>query len=370
MSAPGTARRAAAALGATALLLLSGCASPAYYTQAISGHLSLMGSREPVEEYLAQLPPDGETARQLRAAQAILAFAEQELDLPAGDSYQTYVPMDGVAITWNVVATPPFELKPKRWCFLVAGCVPYRGYFKQHDADRFAGKLRGKGLDVSVSRATAYSTLGWFDDPILGTMLSGPVADLAEVLIHELAHQSVYVRGATSFNESYATFVAQVGVRAWMLHSGDEDGLARWEAREAATRDFIHLLGATRDELAEVYAGSDDAERLAMEKQRVFAGLETAYQQLVTDRWDGRNWYQGWFEPPPNNADLALVGSYTDGLCAFETLWRESGADFARFHRAVAAKGELDPAARALWLETPCPEPTPGIPFIEPASVL
>jgi len=329
-----------------------------------------MGAREPVDEVLARLPPDSATAQQLRDAQAIIAFAEQELGLPAGDSYQSFVPMEGVAVTWNVVATPPYDLKPRRWCFLVAGCVPYRGYFDQADADRFAGKLRNKQLDVSVSRATAYSTLGWFDDPILGTMLSGPVANLAEVLIHELAHQSVYVRGATEFNESYATFVAQQGVRAWMTESGDVQGLAQWEARESASQDFIRLLSATRSALAQLYAGGGDEEYLATEKQRLFKDLEDHYQQMVTDTWAGRDWYGGWFNPPPNNADLALVGSYTGGLCAFAGLWQEAGGDFKRFHRLVAARGEMDKTSLATWLESPCPEVTTDITFIEPVRIL
>ncbi len=329
-----------------------------------------MGSREPVEEALAKLPPDSATAQQLRNAQAIIVFADQELGLPAGDSYQSYVPMEGVAVTWNVVATPAYALKPKRWCFPVAGCVPYRGYFDQDDADRFAGKLRDKQLDVSVSRATAYSTLGWFDDPILGTMLSGPVADLAEVLIHELAHQSVYVRGATEFNESYATFVAQQGVRAWMNKRGDMPGLAQWEAREAASGDFIRLLSATRTALAQLYAGGGDEEYLASQKKRLFNDLEDHYQQMVIDTWAGRDWYGGWFNPPPNNADLALIGSYTGGLCAFESLWLEANGNFAAFHRLVAAKAEMDKASLAAWLETPCPEVTTGITLIEPLRIL
>lgn len=361
--------RGTAALLITTLLLLAGCASPAYYGQAVSGHLSLMGSREPLDEYLAQLPPDEHTAQQLRSAQAIIRFAEQELGLPAGDSYQTFVPMDGVAITWNVVATPSFSLKPRRWCFLVAGCVPYRGYFDQSDADRFADRMRDKGLDVAVSRATAYSTLGWFDDPILGTMLSGPVADLAEVLIHELAHQSVYVRGATTFNESYATFVARQGVLRWMRQQGDEAGLAQWQVREAASQDFIELLSATRTALGKVYA-SGDTQNLAQEKQRLFTELEENYAKLVSHTWNGRDWFGGWFNPPPNNADLALVGSYTGGLCAFQTLWLEAEGDFVRFHRLVAGKAEMGKAAIDSWLETPCPDGASHVTFIEPNRVL
>jgi len=336
-------------------ILLTGCASPAYYAQAVSGHLALMRSREPVATYIQDAETDDRTAGRLALAQELLAFAEDTLDLPADGSYETYAPTPGGAVTWNVVATPPFSLEPKRWCFPVAGCVPYRGYFEREDAERFAERMRARGRDVSVSRARAYSTLGWFEDPILGTMLDGSEAALADTLFHELAHQALYVKGATAFNESYATFVAREGVRAWMTRAGNPAGLAAWEAREAAAAAFIDLLGDTREQLARRYAEGGTEAELRADKARILAALRQRYDDLVATAWDGRDRFGGWFDPPPNNADLALMGSYTGGLCAFETLWVEADGDFRRFHALARAVGEKSREARRAWLDTPCP---------------
>ncbi len=354
MSAAGRVRFAPIPL-LLALFALGGCASPAYYAQAVSGHLELMRSRQDIGRYIEAAAPDDATAERLSTAQAMLRFAERELALPANGSYREFAPTPGDAVTWNVVATPPYSLAPRRWCFPVAGCVPYRGYFEREDAERFAAKMRRKGRDASVSGAGAYSTLGWFDDPILGTMLERSDADLADVLFHELAHQALYVKGDTDFNESYASFVGRQGVRAWMHATGDTEGLARWEAREDATRDFLALLGAARRQLRALYAAGGTEAELATGKREAFRDLRADYDRLVQEAWAGRDRFGGWFDPPPNNADLALVASYTGGLCAFETLWREAGEDFSRFHALARERGELPADTRTAWLATPCP---------------
>lgn len=340
-------------------LMLGACASPAYYTQAISGHLDLMRARQPVDDYLDQAPPGDPAAERLALAMDLLAFAEAELDLPSDGSYDSYAPTPDKAVTWNVVATPPYSLDPKRWCFPVAGCVPYRGYFDRDDAERFADRMRGKGRDVSVSGASAYSTLGWFDDPLLDTMLEGPDTDLADTLFHELAHQRLYVAGATDFNESYATFVGREGVRAWMRTAGRDDELDRWEERQEATRAFLALLADTRAALAGRYAAGGPEAQLAADKARLFDQLREDYDRLVRESWNGVDRFGAWFDPPPNNADLALVGVYVGGLCAFEGLWRRAGADFRQFHDLARERGRLPAEDRARWLASPCPETAP-----------
>ncbi len=337
------------------LATLGACASPAYYAQAVSGHLELMRAREPIDDYLARAEPGDATAARLATVSDMLAFAGEMLDLPADGSYETWAPTNDDAVTWNVVATPPYSLEPKRWCFPVAGCVPYRGYFDQEAAERFAERQRRRDRDVSVSRATAYSTLGWFEDPVLGSMLDGDDADLADTLFHELAHQRLYVAGAAEFNESYATFVAGQGVRAWAGRQDDGAWLESWEWRQQATREFLALLARHRDTLADFYASESDPDRLAAGKAQRFDALRGDYDALVADRWDGLDLFGSWFDPPPNNADLALVSSYTGGLCAFATLWREAEGDFEAFHDLARAAGDLPKAQRRAWLETPCP---------------
>jgi predicted aminopeptidase len=201
------------------------CAGPGYYVQAVSGHWHLMRERTVIDEILGNPKTDPERARKLRHVQGILEFAEQELQLPAGDSYQSFVETRREAVVWNVVAAPEFSLSPRKWCFIVAGCVPYRGYFDHDDAQRFGLRLERKGLDVSVSPAGAYSTLGWFSDPLLDTMLTRSDWQLAAYLFHELAHRKLYVRGDTDFNEAYARHVEQIGAVA-----GQQQGHGRLPA--------------------------------------------------------------------------------------------------------------------------------------------
>jgi predicted aminopeptidase len=234
--------------------------------------------------------------------------------------------------------------------------LPYRGYFDRDDAERFAARLRDRGKDVAVSGAQAYSTLGWFDDPLLDTMLKRPDADLAEVLFHELAHQALYVPGDATFNESFASFIAEQGVRAWMTTTGRDAELNSWLARQQASKEFIGLLRETRRSLATFYSAETDPLKLAEGKSERLRTLEERYSNLVRTRWDGHDRFAGWFDPPPNNADLALVGTYTGGWCAFDALWRESGGDFHRFHGLAREQARNDPATRSRWLATPCHE--------------
>ncbi|MEE4174242.1 MAG: aminopeptidase [Xanthomonadales bacterium] len=351
------ARRLAALLLAACLAQLTGCASPAYTLQAASGHLKLMTAREPVAAYLADAAPDDPLVPRLRVAREVLAFAGESLHLPADGSYETVVRTSGSAITWNVVATPPYDMTPQRWCFLVAGCVPYRGYFERADAERFADRLRDRGQDVAVSGAGAYSTLGWFEDPLLESMLLRPDPDLADILIHELAHQALYVPGDATFNESFAGFLAEQGVRAWMAASGREAELDAWLARQRAGEAFIELLAETRRSLAAFYASETDPLRLAQGKRAHFAELERRYAELVATRWKGQDRYASWFEPPPNNADLALVGTYTDGWCAFDRLWQTAKGDFHRFLALARERAGKDAGARARWMAEACDDP-------------
>ncbi len=156
------------------VFLLAGCAGPAWYTQAVSGHLALMTQRTGISEVLAEGKIDPALQQDLKLALEIRDFAINQLALPDNDSYTEFVQTGRQAVTWNIVATPEFSLEAKRWCFIIAGCVSYRGYFDQHKAERFAHKLEKKSYDVTISPAIAYSTLGWFDDPLLDTMLQYP----------------------------------------------------------------------------------------------------------------------------------------------------------------------------------------------------
>jgi predicted aminopeptidase len=333
---------------------LAACAGPAYYTQAISGHFSLLRSQENISDILARDDTDPALAVKLEQALEIRRFAEDELGLPGNRSYTRYAATGREAVAWNVVAAPEFSLEPKKWCFAVSGCVPYRGYFEKAAAQRFAGRLEESGYDVAVSPAVAYSTLGWFDDPLLDTMLEYSEEQTAAFIFHELAHQQLYVRGDTAFNESYAMFIEEMGVELWLAGTGRADRLPEWRRQRSAALQFNALLRSARARLAEEYrSGRDDAE-MRQNKAALFDELKVAYRALVDGPWLGQNRFGSWFRSEPNNARLALVTSYHGGACAFEKLYREAGRELARFQALAAEKAELGKADRRAWLEQAC----------------
>lgn len=336
------------------LMQLAGCAAPTYYAQAISGHLELMRERESIDTLLETGNIDEDLAIRLQLSQEIRAFAISELGIDAGDSYTQFVKTNRSAVTWNVLAAEEFSLEPKTWCFPIAGCVAYRGYFKQQAAESFAEKLAAKDFDVTVTPATAYSTLGWFDDPLLDTMFQYSDTQLAAFIFHELAHRQLYVKGDTAFNEAYAGFIEETAVRLWLESIGQEQLLESWLARQQATADFTQLLRETRRQLNLLYSSSAATNEKRSRKSALFAELESAYHSLVEIEWGGIDYYSGWFSRGLNNAQMALVDSYQGGICAFSNLYQSADQDIVRFQKLAAEKAALDHEYRRAWLEQPC----------------
>lgn len=347
---------------------LGGCASPAYYWQAASGHLSLMHARQSVDDAIAA-DTDADVVETLKLSRQIKAFAVNELQLPDNGSYDTFVRTGRDAVVWNVIATPEFSLQAKKWCFPVAGCVPYRGYFEQAGAERFAQKLRNKGLDAAISPATAYSTLGWFDDPLLDTMWRQSEAQFAAYLFHELAHQVLYVRNDARFNESYASFVEKIGVERWLSQRGEKQTLDRWHALADARTSFDALVRQTRGELAKLYASGLDPSAMRAGKTATLDRMESRYRGLRDEQWQGHDYFGGWFEPRPNNARFALVDTYQGGNCAFANLYARAGGDMARFQDLAQARSRLPAEERRDWLDAACRD-TDITPDIAPAEEL
>ena len=336
------------------VLFLGACSSPAYYMQAVSGQKKLMQSRQDIQSLLRDPATSTELVRQLETAEEIKAFALSKLDLPINDSYTSYVKVEGEALVWNVVATEEFSLQAKKWCFPVAGCVPYRGFFEQHKAKKSADRLRDKGMDVIVSPAAAYSSLGWFSDPLLSTMLSGSDTRLAAYLFHELAHQRVYLKGDGLFNEGYANFVEETGVRAWLDFNQQDNELHTWVQLQQVSEDFSKLVGNTRSALAELYSGQETETAMRLKKAEIIRMLESDYERLSTNEWQGKRYYASWFKEPINNARLALYNTYEGSFCAFQGLWEKSGADWQKFHRLVEQKTHLKTDQRQVWLMQTC----------------
>ncbi len=342
------------ALLAMTLLLTASCSTLSYYGQAISGHLSLMHQRQDVSQVLDDPRTEPGLASKLRLAESILQFAGTELMLDAHGSYRQLVVTGQPAVSWNVVAAPEFSVEPRTWCFPVAGCVPYRGYFKQEKAQAFAEHLRGGGLDVDLSPVAAYSTLGWFDDPLLDTMLDYPPSQLAAVLIHELAHQKLYVEGDTAFNDSFAEFVESLGVEQWLQDTGQADELRNWTLRRQAEPQFTRLLASTRESLASLYASGQEPAVMRQEKQATLAALLQQYRLLVEQEWQGRDYFGGWLDGELNNARLALATSYAGGSCAFRGLYRQADGRLEDFYTLAEQQAALSQSQRTAWLQAPC----------------
>ena len=322
------------------LLVAGGCASAGYYAQSIGGHLDLMAKRRDVGALVddESTPPD--LKRKLERAKAIRTFAIEELALPDNGSYRNYVDVGKPYVTWNVIATPALSLEAETWCFPVVGCVVYRGYFDEADARAFGDTLARDGLDVTIAGARAYSTLGWFDDPILNTILFDAEYRFAGTLFHELAHQRVFVANDSAFNESYAVTVEREGVRRWLASTAGPGMMRAYDEENARREAFLALVLSSRDKLKALYASSrDDADKLR-EKAAIFDALRQDYEKLK-GTWGGYAGYDLWFEDDLNNAKLALLATYNVYVPAFERLLAEHGGDMESFHRAVEALSEL-----------------------------
>ena len=305
-----------------------------------------MHQRQDVNRVLADPKTDPELARQLQLARSVLEFASSTLQLHAAGSYEKVLISGQPAISWNVIAAPEFPVEARLWCFPVAGCVPYRGYFDPAKAEDFASKMRQEDMDVLISPATAYSTLGWFDDPLLDTMFQYSDTQLAAVLIHELAHKKLYIAGDTAFSESFAEFVESNGLKLWLEHRGELKELQEWKHRQQAEPMFDTLLMSTRVSLSELYASSIEKTEMRALKQALFDRMQQQYVKLVEQDCKGQDYFAGWMRGDMNNARLALAESYSGGSCAFAELYRQAEENMDTFYELAREKSRLSQELR------------------------
>ncbi len=329
---------------------LSGCGSIGYYSQAVGGHFKLMRARQSIDELLSDAGTPPELREKLQTLMDARVFASEHLLLPDNDSYSTYVETGREAVTWNVVAAEEFSLQARTWCFPVAGCVSYRGYFDRADADEYAAELAQQSYDVAVGGASAYSTLGWFDDPVLDTMLRGDDVRYVGTLFHELAHQVLYIKDDSNFNEAFATFVEQIGVHAWLRHRGEAGRIAAYDASQKRVEGFAGLLKQTRDALQTLYARDLPEQAMRKAKQVVFEQMRADYETLKMS-WDGYAGYDNWFKRELNNARLVAVSTYRRNVPAFHALYIEAGEDMATFYSMAKTLSELAYAERQQRLQ-------------------
>lgn len=329
--------------------LISGCADWDYYSQSIGGHLDLMQRRQDI----VSLVKDEDTAPglkgQLQEILHIREFASTELALPNNDSYRSWADLERPYVLWNVVAAGEFSLQPKLWCFPFAGCLPYRGFYRQNDAVSYARQLRTQGYDVYVYGVPAYSTLNWFDDPVLNTFGLRSPETMAALIFHELAHQQLYLPGDAAFNEAFAVAVETEGVLRWLETHGTPASRQQYLQRQQQELQFISLLMTAREQLEVLYRQSLPWREKRVEKQLILRRLEARIQDF-RQQWGGfpgQNWAGNL-----SNARLASVATYHERAGAFRELLRLHGGDFAAFYRAAADLSRLPAGERNQALDS------------------
>lgn len=328
----------------TCFLFLSGCGTVSYYGQSVIGHSQLMLARQSVEKLLADTSTSKELKANLLLAKDLRRYSIESLMLPDNGSYTDYVDLAREFPVWTVVAAEEFSVEPKTWCYPIIGCAGYRGYYSEQAAGDYAQALQKKDLETTVGGAGAYSTLGWFNDPLLPSMMRYGVADLAETLFHELAHQVVYIKNNTAFNEAFATAVGEQGTYLW-LRDNRPDLLADYTARLLARNDFSLLLLATKESLSKLYASNLSFAEKRRTKQIILGSLREQYSILKTKNWQGIEWFDRWFETPINNARLAAFASYRDQVPDFVKLLNDCNSKFSKFYASVEKAGKEGAAA-------------------------
>ncbi|MCP4042517.1 MAG: aminopeptidase [Gammaproteobacteria bacterium] len=309
---------------------------------------------------IADLTDDKELTRdrweKLQQVLEIRNFASSELHLPENNSYRNYADIGRPYVVWSLVATPEFSLTPKTWCFPFAGCVSYRGYFSQQDATEFADRLHHEGHDVYIGGVSAYSTLGWFDDPLPSSVIDWSEYRLAGLIFHELAHQKLYVSDDSGFNEAFAVTVAREGVRRWQAHYPNHGRYQTYLNSEKLTEDFLKLLFSSREKLQKLYASTKPDQEMRHRKAAIFLDLQRDYR-IMREGWGGDPRYDKWFNGELNNAKLASVATYHELVPGFAVLLKRYHDDLPGFYTEVETLAQYDRKERRKRLTTiPTPE--------------
>jgi predicted aminopeptidase len=326
------------------VLPLSGC----YLLESAAGQIELTNKEQPISQVLADPDTSPALRHELTEVRDIREFASTDLKLPDNGSYKSYADLGRRFVVWNVYAAPEFSVEPKTWCFPFVGCVAYRGYFNELEAQDYAYRLRREGYDVLVGGVAAYSTLGHFHDPVLNTMLGWDESELAAIIFHELAHQLLYVPGDSAFNEAFATTVEREGVRRWLARQGRAIDEKDYAARDRRAREVAELVAQARSRLKALYAQSLSPEQLRTAKAAEFERLRNEYAALP----GAESGYAWLFGPDLNNAALSSVATYYDCVPGFEAQLRAVDGDLPRFYAAARALANEPADARRAQLCT------------------
>lgn len=327
------------------LLVLAASQAGCYVMQAARGQWAVMAKREPIARVVARPSTPPAVRTQLEQVLAIREFAVRELKLPDNGSYRSYADVGKPYVVWNVFAAPEFSIEARRWCFPIAGCVAYRGYFDEKRARDFAARLAREGNDVFVGGVAAYSTLGHFDDPVLSTMIGWSDVQLAAVIFHELSHQLLYVAGDSSFNEGFASVIEAEGVKRWLTSAGRTTDLETYRAYQRRHAGFVEEIVGTRARLDELYASGAGAERMRERKQEVFRDLAVAHERWKA-QGKGRSPFDRWFADGLNNAHLVSIATYEECVPGIDAVLAATNGDLVQFYARMREIARLDQPAR------------------------
>ncbi len=336
---------------AATLLCLSGCANLGYYWQSAAGHLQVMTAARPVADWLGDEQATARLKSRLALSQRIRDFAVRELHLPDNPSYRRYADLQRSAVVWNVVSAPVYSLTLRQSCFPVTGCVGYRGYFDEAEARAESARIAAQGYESSVYPVPAYSTLGWMNwaggDPLLNTFINYPEGELARLIFHELAHQVIYVKNDTMFNESFATSVERLGGARWLATEGSEAARREYAQFNGRRQEFRALTQATRKRLEAIYKDTRGPQRDAL-KQEAMREFREQYAQM-RERWGGDparyRGYDLWVQRA-NNALFGAQAAYDELVPGFEALFEREGRDWQRFYDAARRLAEMPKGRR------------------------
>lgn len=356
-------------LGALLMVLgVSGCGSVpydsiSYYWQASVGHLKILSAAKPVDEILKSRDGSPRLLAQLEYSKQIRTFSVEKLHLPDNLSYRSYTDIHRPFPVWNVLAAPATSLDLNKWCFPLLGCISYKGFYSEADArelsERLRSDLQGSGkleasgkLDVAVMGVPAYSTLGFTSDPLLSSFIYYPTGELARLIFHELSHQVVYIPDDTTFNESFATAVEELGVAEWLALPGNEKLAEDYRQFDSKRSYFRALIAKTRSDLERIYSSDlTEAEKLAQKATRI-EKLRSDYADTKLTQWGGWSGYDRFFSEDLNNAKLAVSGLYTDYVPAFKQMFEQSGREYSRFYSRVKELGQKPKAERDQFLQS------------------
>lgn len=330
-------------------LLLQGCESAKYYTQAIHGQLKILHARESIDSVLADVSIDEEVKSKLNLISDAKQFANVTLSLPTEDLYTSFVQLDSPYVVWNVFAALPFSISPKTWCYPVIGCLSYRGYFAEEDAIHYAAKLKRKGYEVFVGGISAYSTLGWFNDPILSSFLYRNDEQLAGLLFHELSHQLLYFDGDTTFNESFATTVELEGIKRYLNKPEQQTRYNNYLLTQHHRQQFITLMIDYRYKLNTLYQSTKSEAQMIAGKEQLFNELKTDYHAM-SEHWPSSNNYTHWLNNQLNNAKLNTLATYHTLVKPLQQLLHQHRNDLPAFYNACLAMKEWDKQRRHDYL--------------------